>query len=106
MGYRNGVMASDELISHTNVAGNLIKPMLCASKPLKHQKVRRFLMFSTGTHFSTRHATAHARADTHASKFTCAIYCTHEIIVFSLLVLLLLYISRKKLFIKGFFIED
>ena len=42
----------------------------------------------------------------HASKFTCAIYCTREIIVFSLLVLLLLYISRKKFFIKGFFIEE
>ena len=42
----------------------------------------------------------------HASKFTCAIYRTREIIVFSLLVLLLLYISRKKFFIKGFFIED
>ena len=58
-------MASDELISHTNVAGNLIKPMLCASKPLKHQKVRRFLMFSTGAHFSTRHMRLHMHVQTH-----------------------------------------
>ena len=48
MGYRNGIMASDELIPHTNVAGNLIKPMLCVSKPVKHQKFRCFLIFSTG----------------------------------------------------------
>ena len=65
MGYRNGIMASDELIPHTNVAGNLIKPMLCVSKPLKHQKVRSFLMFSTGAHFSTRHMRLHVHAQTH-----------------------------------------
>ena len=47
MGYRNRVLASNELILHTNVAGNLIKPMWCVSKPLKHQKVR-FFLFSTG----------------------------------------------------------
>ena len=33
---------------HTNVAGNLMKAMLCVSKPLKHQKARRFFIFSTG----------------------------------------------------------
>ena len=27
--YRNGVLAKNELILHTNVAGNLIKPILC-----------------------------------------------------------------------------
>ena len=47
MGYRNEVLAKNELILHTNVAGNLIKPMWCVSKPLKHQKVR-FFLFSTG----------------------------------------------------------
>ena len=48
MGYRDGILAQNELILDTNVAGNLIKPMLCVSKPLKHQKVRSFLIFSTG----------------------------------------------------------
>ena len=37
-----------ELIIHTSVAGNLIKPMLSASKPLKIQNVISFLIFSTG----------------------------------------------------------
>ena len=48
MGYRNEVLAKNELILHTNVAGNLIKPRLCVSKPLKHQKVRSFFIFATG----------------------------------------------------------
>ena len=48
MGYRNEVLAKNELILHTNVAGNLIKPKLCVSKPLKHQKVRSFFIFATG----------------------------------------------------------
>ena len=56
--------------------------------------------------FHETRAIARIRADTHASKFMCAIYRTREIIIFSLLVLLLLYISREKFFIKGFFIED
>ena len=38
----------------------------------------------------------HAHASTHTSKFMCAIYPTHEVIVFSLFVLLLSYISRKE----------
>ena len=38
----------NELILHPNVAVNLIKPILCVSKPLKHQKARSFLIFSTG----------------------------------------------------------
>ena len=37
-----------DLILHTSVAGNLIKPMLSDSKPLKHQNVISFLIFSTG----------------------------------------------------------
>ena len=54
------------------------------------------------THCSLRRA----RAGTHASKFTCAIYRTGEIIVFSLFALLLLYISGKeKLYIEKYFIE-
>ena len=52
------------------------------------------------------HAITHARTGTDASKFTCAIYCTCEIIVFPIVVLLLLYISQKKFFIEWFFIED
>ena len=47
MGYRNEVLAKNELILHTNVAGNLIKPRLCVSEPLKHQKVRSFFIFAT-----------------------------------------------------------
>ena len=47
------------------------------------------------------HAIAHACVGTHATKFIGAIYSTHEIIVFSLFVLLLLYISHK----EKFFIE-
>ena len=43
---------------------------------------------------------------THTSKFLCVIFCMPEIINFLLLVLLLLYISHKKFFIEGFFIED
>ena len=27
--YRNGVLAYNELILHTNAVGNLVKPMLC-----------------------------------------------------------------------------
>ena len=42
--------------------------------------------------FPETQAIAHARAGTHKSKFMCAMYCTHKIIVFSLFVLLLLYI--------------
>ena len=56
--------------------------------------------------FRETRAIARARAETHASKSTCAIYRTRKIIISSLLVLLLLYISREKFFIKGFFIED
>ena len=41
-------------------------------------------------------AIAGARADTHVSKFTSAIYRKREIIVFLIFVLLLLYISRKE----------
>ena len=48
-------------------------------------------------------AITRARAGTHASRFTCAIYRTRKIIVFSLW---FYYISRKKkFFIEGFFIE-
>ena len=47
MGYRDGILAQNELILDTNVAGNLIKPMLCVSKPLK-KEVRSFFIFSTG----------------------------------------------------------
>ena len=36
----------------------------------------------------------------------CAIYYMCEIIVFSLVVMLLLYIPCKKFFIEGFFVED
>ena len=46
MRYTNGMLAQNELILHTTVAGNLIKLMLCVSKPLKHLKVRSFLIFS------------------------------------------------------------
>ena len=56
--------------------------------------------------FLEMHAIAHAHRRTHTSKFTCAIYCKRKIVVFSLLVLLLLYISCKKFFIERFFIED
>ena len=52
-------------------------------------------------------AIARARTGTRASKFTCTIYRMREIIVFSLFVLLLLYISLIEKFpIEGFFIED
>ena len=64
-----------------------------------------FAVTDNKSYCSTRRVRLHAHAQTNANKFTCAIYRTREIIVFSLLVLLL-YISRKKLFIKGFFIED
>ena len=56
--------------------------------------------------FLEMRAIAHAHRGTHTSKFTCAIYCKRKIVVFSLLVLLLLYISCKKFFIERFFIED
>ena len=46
--YRNGILASNELIVHSNVADNLIKIILSLSKPLNHQKARSFLIFSTG----------------------------------------------------------
>ena len=56
--------------------------------------------------FPETQAIAHARAGTHKSKFMCAMYCTHKIIVFSLFVLLL-YISHKEEFlIEGSFTED
>ena len=64
-----------------------------------------FAVTDNKSYCSTRRVRLQAHAQTNANKFTCAIYRTREIIVFSLLVLLL-YISRKKLFIKGFFIED
>ena len=67
--------------------------------------IREFAVTDNKSYCSTRRVRLHAHAQTHSNKFTCAIYRTREIIVFSLLVLLL-YISRKKLFIKGFFIED
>ena len=41
--------------------------------------------------FPETRAIARARADTHASKFTCAIYCTHEIIVFSFVLVIIIY---------------
>lgn len=51
-------------------------------------------------------AIARACAGTHASKFTCAIHCMGKFIIFSLFILLLLYISHnKKFLIEGFFIE-
>ena len=40
-----------------------------------------------------------ACANTHLSNFTCDVYCTCKIIVFSLFVLLLLYISCKTKYI-------
>ena len=40
-----------------------------------------------------------ACANTHLSNFTCDVYCTCKIIVFSLFVLLLLYISCKERYI-------
>ena len=36
--YRNEILASKELIVHSNVADNLIKIILFLSKPLNHQK--------------------------------------------------------------------
>ena len=51
-----------------------------------------------GILFPEMRAIARACAGTHAGKFTCAIYRTCEVIVFSLL-LLLLYISRKENFL-------
>ena len=39
-------MTLKRLILHTNVVGDLIKPMIPI--PLKHQKARDFLIFSTG----------------------------------------------------------
>ena len=39
-----------------------------------------------------------AHADTHASNFTCAIYCTHKIIVFSLLVFVIIIHFPKEIF--------
>ena len=60
------------------------------------------------TLFPDTRTIVHARLSTHASKFTCTIYHTRKIIVFSFFVLLLLlYISRKeKFFIEGFVTED
>ena len=46
--------------------------------------------------FPEMRAIACARAGTHASKFTCAIYRTHEIVVFS---------CKETFFIEGFSIE-
>ena len=57
-----------------------------------------FFTFLKFTHCSLFHAW------THASKFTCAIYCMCRIIVFSLFVLLLLYISHKEKYICYYFI--
>ena len=52
--------------------------------------------------FPETRAIARARAGTHSGNFTCAIYRTREVIVFSLL---LLYLSRKdKFLIEKFFI--
>ena len=45
--------------------------------------------------FPEMRAIGHAHAGTHASTFTYALYCTREIIVFSLFVLLL-YVSCKE----------
>ena len=58
--------------------------------------------FSLNTLFSEMHVITCAHAGTHASKFTHAINRMCKIIVFSLSVLLLLYISCK----KKFFFED
>ena len=53
-------------------------------------------------HCSLRHMQSHVQAN----KFMCAIYCMHEMTVFSLFALLLLYISSKeKFFIEEFSIE-
>ena len=46
--------------------------------------------------FPEMRAIARAHAGTHANKFTCAIYRTREIIVFS---------RKEKFFIEGFSIE-
>ena len=46
--------------------------------------------------FPETRAIARARAGTYASKFTCAIYRTREILVFS---------RKEKMFIEGFSIE-
>ena len=53
-------------------------------------------MLKMGILFPETRAIAHVRAGTHASKFTCAIYRTREIIVFS---------RKEKFFIEGFSIE-
>ena len=51
-------------------------------------------------------AIAHACIGTQTSKFTCVIYCTCKIIVFSLFVFLLLdSFSKEKFFIEETFIE-
>ena len=45
-------------------------------------------------------------ADTHASKFMCAIYCTGEVIVFSLLFCYYyIFLVRKKFSLKDFSIN-
>ena len=54
---------------------------------------------------SLRHVRLNVHMQTHM-QVMCAIYCLLGIIVFSLLVLLLLYISWKKFLIEGFFIGD
>ena len=54
---------------------------------------------------SLRHVRSQVHMQTH-TQVMCAIYCMLGIIVFSLLLLLLLYISCKKLLIEGFFIEN
>ena len=41
--------------------------------------------------FLETHVIALARAGTHASKFVCAIYCTHKNIVFSLCFVIIIY---------------
>ena len=65
------------------------------------------ILLQASTLFPETCVVARACARTHVSKFTCAIYHTHEIIIFSLFLLLLLYISHKEKFsIERFFIED
>ena len=47
------------------------------------------------SHYSQRRVIASACAGTHKSKFMCAIYCTHEIKVFSRFVIIIYFLSAE-----------
>ena len=97
---------SKQYITITNLESMSIKLEEVALYPLENVDVIKIFWSKLYPHCSLRCVWLQEHAQTYANKFMCAIYWTREIIVFSLFVLLLLYISHKKFFIERFLVED